>query len=246
MTSTAPPLAPAVLTTEGWAERVRSDQALTDRLIPPSLRRLHETVVARAEAAGANSLILTGSTARQSRTELSDLDYHLVGGKIATRDLSAELDLHVLSPDELIKEILDGDDFVQWSLRFGRVLFDDGTARAAARVIADQRLWPDVGRKARHAAKSLDLARRVVETGDADGAVIQVRTGLSLAARAFLLSVRVFPLSRAELPLQLAAAGRPDAAEALRVCIEEDPTLRTLEAVVTTGYEMLRIPTPQP
>ncbi len=228
-----------VLTTEGWDERRRADQALVGRLIPESLGELHAYVVARARARGAHSLILSGSTARGSRTEISDLDYHLVGEKIATRDLSAELDLHVLSADELTAEILDGDDFVQWSVRFGRVLFDDGTVLAAARLIAERRPWPDVGRKAEHAAKSLNLARRVIETGDSDGALIQVRTGLSLAARAHLLSVGEFPLSRAELPAQLAAAGHPEAASALDACILGEPTLATLATAVTAGYALL-------
>jgi hypothetical protein len=165
-------------------------------------------VIDRAREAGAHSLILSGSTARDSRTEISDLDYHLVGDKIPTRDLPTELDLHVLSPEELTTEILDGDDFIQWSIRFGRLLFDDGTVLQAARLIAEERPWPDVERKTEHAGKSLELARRVVETGDSDGALIQVRTALSLAARAHLLSIGQFPMSRAELPNQLAAAGR--------------------------------------
>jgi HEPN domain-containing protein len=196
-------------------------------------------VVGRARSADAHALILSGSTARGSRTEISDLDYHLVGDKIATRDLSTELDLHVLSTETLTAQILDGDDFVQWSIRFGRVLFDDGTVLDAARLIAEERPWPDAERKIGHAVKSLDLARRVVETGDSDGAVIQVRTALSLAARAHLLSVGRFPMSRAELPDQLAAAGRPESAAALEACIHGHPSLEALGKAVSEGHALL-------
>jgi hypothetical protein len=106
---------------------------------------------------------------------------------------STALDLHVVSPEKLRAEILEGDDFVQWSIRFGLLLFDDGTVLDAARLLLEEQPWPDFEREAEHAAKSLDLARRVVETGDADGGLIQVRTALSLAARAYLLSIGRFP-----------------------------------------------------
>jgi predicted nucleotidyltransferase len=58
---------------------------------------LHDTVATRARQSGARALLLTGSTARGTRTPISDLDYHLVGEPITTDDLSDELDLHVVS-----------------------------------------------------------------------------------------------------------------------------------------------------
>lgn len=180
---------------EAWRRRMTADVETIERLVPPELQRLHAVVVARATAAKAHALLLSGSTARGRRTAISDLDYHLIGPRIDTSDLSGELDLHVLSEERLAADVLSGDDFVQWSLRFGRVVFDDGTLRAALRLLAEQRPWPDPERKCHQAARSLDLARRVVETGDEDGALVQVRTALSLAARAFLLSNGTFPMT---------------------------------------------------
>jgi len=229
----------ADLTARGWQARLSSDGASAGRLVPDSVQPLHRAVVARARDADARGLVLTGSTARGRRTEVSDLDYHLVGESIDTRDLSAELDLHVLSAEELTAALLAGDDFIQWSIRFGLVLFDDGTLHEAARLIVEERLWPDVVRKAEHAETSLNLARRVVASGDADGALIQVRTALSLAARAYLLALGEFPLSRAELPEQLAAAGRVSSATALRTCIVGAPSLPELDEAVTEGYALL-------
>jgi HEPN domain-containing protein len=121
----------------------------------------------------------------------------------------------------------------------GLLLFDDGTVLSAARLVVEERPWPDVDRKLEHAKKSLDLARRVVDTGDHDGALIQVRTALSLAARAHLLSVGEFPLSRAELPHQLKAAGHAGAAGALEVCIYSEPTLERLGNAVAEGRNLL-------
>lgn len=239
MTATLDGFRPQDLTAPAWERRARTDRASACQRLPERLRSLHNAVAARAREAGAHSLILSGSSARGRRTEISDLDYHLIGDTIPTRDLSAELDLHVVSPAKLRSEILEGDDFIQWSIRFGLLLFDDGTVLDAARLIVDQKLWPDFERKAEHATRSLDLARRVVETGDSDGGLIQVRTALSLAARAFLLSIGQFPLSRAELANQLAAAGHPEAAAALDACIYDDPSLETLAKGVSDGYSLL-------
>jgi hypothetical protein len=229
------------LTNPTWSERLAADQASLSRRLPSELRPLHDTVVARAQEARVRGLILTGSTARARRTEISDLDYHVIGTPIPASDLSRELDLHVLSDTELEAAILSGDDFVQWSLRLGLIVLDDGVLRHAARLVAEHRPWPDVARKARHAARSVELARRFVATGDEDGALEQVRTALSLAARSRLLSSDVFPLSRAELPEQLASLGFKDAAEALRATIDGPVSLDRLARAVQVSEELLPV-----
>ncbi|MDQ3647712.1 MAG: hypothetical protein M3433_03860 [Actinomycetota bacterium] len=224
---------------EAWRKKLNADAEAIAALLPVDLREVHEIVVERAQRTGANALILSGSTVRGCRTEISDLDYHLVGRKIETRDLPRELDLHVLSKEKLDSDVLAGDDFVQWSLRFGCVSFDDGTVRRALELIKHSQPWPDVGRKREHAAKSLELARRFVTTGDLDGALVQVRTALSLTARARLLSEGVFPLARAELPAQLASIGYETAAGRLSATIYDSPSLTDLGAAVRSGEEVL-------
>lgn len=224
---------------EVWRQKRASDAGNIVRCLSDELRPLHDIVHARARQAGASALILSGSTARLSRTAISDLDYHLVGPEIATSDLSGELDLHTLTAAKLEEDLLSGDDFVQWSLRFGSVVFDDGVVRRLLGMIFERQLWPDVERKRHHAAKSLALARRFVATGDEDGALVQVRTALSLAARARLLHARVFPLSRAELPSQLQAIGCPEAAGALAASIHAEPGLAELAGAVRQGEELL-------
>lgn len=222
-----------------WRARIDSDGGQIDSRVPLHLKGLHSAVVTRAAAGSARSLILSGSTARGSRTAISDLDYHLIGLPIDTSDLSRELDLHVLSVQELKAHLLAGDDFVQWSLRFGLVVFDHGPAENAMTLIMRRALWPDPARKREHAAKSLGFARRFVATGDRDGAILQVRTALSLAARAHLLGLKIFPLSRAELPDQLRAVGRGEAAAALTSSIRAAPSLDELEEAVTLGDQLL-------
>ncbi len=222
-----------------WRDKLRADARAIDLLLPRDLRNLHTAVVARARAAGVRGLVLSGSTARGSRTDISDLDYHLIGSAIETDDLSRELDVHVLGENELEIDILKGDDFVQWSLRFGLVAFDDGVLRAGVRTIAERRPWPDVARKRAHAAKSVDLARRFVRTGDEDGALVQVRTALSLAGRAHLLGCGLFPLSRLELCEQLTQVDRAAAGDALRAAISGSPSLDDLDLSVSEAGALL-------
>jgi hypothetical protein len=236
-------------TAESWTRRLERDADEIAYRLPTDLRQLHRAVVDRAGDAGAHGLILSGSTARSRRTSISDLDYHLIGARVFTRDLSSQLDLHTLTPAELDAQILAGDDFVQWSLRFGLIVIDDGHLRRAAALIATSKPWPDADRKRRYAATSVNLARRMVASGDQDAAVEQVRTALSLAARARLLHAGVFPGSRAELPQQLADLGLADVGEALASTIHSDtvplPDLALAvdlcDALVSTPFDAVSI-----
>ena len=235
----APQSAHAWTNDGAWHRSLEAAALRVESCLPAKFHDLHGTLVRRARSAGARALILSGSTARGRRTDVSDLDYHLIGPGVETRDLSRELDLHVLSEQKLRSEILAGDDFVQWSVRFGCIVFDDGTVRRALRLITERQPWPSVERKREHAVKSLDLARRFVGTGDEDGAVEQVRTALSLAARARLLGVGVFPLSRAELPGQLEGIGCMKAAHCLAATIYDSPPLSKLAEAVSHGEDLL-------
>lgn len=223
-----------------WNWKLAGDSQSLAIFLPSHLQELHRAVVTRARSADSPALILSGSTARGQRTEISDLDYHLVGAAISIRDLSRELDLHVVSETDLETDIRAGDDFVQWSLRFGLVVFDSGVVRKAHRLIASERPWPDPVRKHEHAIKSVELAHRFVETGDEDGALEQTRTALSLTARAYLLTMGEFPLSRAELPGQLETHGQPLLAAALSATIFKSPSLEELGEGVDRAEQLLR------
>lgn len=208
--------------------------------VPASLRTLHEIVVARARAAESRALILTGSTAREARTPMSDLDYHLIGTPIATDDLPGELDLHVLSATALRTRLREGDDFVHWSLRLGRVIFDDGILREGVHLMREQQLWPNARRKLMQARKSLSLARAMLVSEDEDAALEQACTALTLTARWRLLEGRIFPLSRAELPAQLRESEDADLAAGLDATIRRTASLEDI-AVYLDAAEALTI-----
>lgn len=229
----------AQLNGRGWQDRVERDPRRALELLPRRLGELHRLLTVRARDSGANALLLSGSTARGTRTEISDLDYHLVGEPIATSDMPAELDLHVVSVAKLRERLDEGDDFTQWSLRFGLVVFDDGVIRDAVREIVEHRLWPDPVRKRQQAEKSLQIARAMVESDDQDAAIEQVRTALTLTARWHLLEHRLFPLSRGELPSQLQGLGATDLAASLADTIHGAPALAELARSVQSATELL-------
>lgn len=219
--------------------RLSNDADRIQELLPARLRVAHDMVESRARGAGAQALLLTGSTARGTRTPSSDLDYHLIGTPVALDCLPDELDIHIVSPARLRARLLEGDDFTHWSLRFGCVAFDTGIIRESNRLIAEQDLWPDPLRKWQQAQKSLDIAHAMVASGDHEAAVEQARTALTLAARWRLLADRSFPLSRPELPAQLEDLGYKTLAADLRATITETPQLARLAQSVETAIALL-------
>lgn len=118
---------------------------------------------------------------------------------------------------------------MQWTLRFGCVLFDTGIFRAGLRTIATEKLWPNPDAKLIRLPELRDLAFRLIRMGDRDAAQDQIRAALTSAARALLLDARVFPLARSELPDQLVELGYERLGNALADTIHHEPSLVELE-----------------
>lgn len=203
---------------EVWAAKLRRDRELANEHQDARLRAVTELVVNRAREGGAEALILTGSTARGRRSADSDVDYYVVGSAPETSGLPSEVDIYVADDEKLWRKLHGGDDFVQWSLRYGLVLFDSGPVRTGLLYLRDSRAWPDPARKLAQAARALDMASAMIDSGDHDAATEQTHTALSLAARWWLLERNVFPLSRNELPQQLRAEGAWKFAWGLKGC----------------------------
>ncbi len=79
----------------------------------------------------------------------------------------------------------------------------------------------------------------MVESGDQDAAIEQVRTALTLAARWYLLGHGQFPLSRGELPAQLKKLGATALATSLTDTIHGAPALEQLAGFVEAAGELL-------
>lgn len=223
-----------------WTARLRNDAARARHNQSPAQRLITEVVMRRAIDGGALAVALTGSTARNRRTEVSDLDYHVVGDRPDVADLPGDVDVYAGTADRFWQKLRAGDDFVQWTLRLGCILFDSGIMRQGLGCIAAENLWPDADRKLTRVPELAHLAERLINMGDRDAGQDQVRATLTASARALLLQAGVFPLSRSELPTQLETIGRHDLGKRLAETIHRELSLEELdEALAPTRLPSL-------
>jgi hypothetical protein len=235
------------LSDAGWDRRIREDRDRAERYQAPEQRAITATVMSRVIALGASGFALTGSTARKRRTVISDLDYHVIGKRPDVSDLPGDVDVVVTSTARFCSRLIDGDDFAQWTLRCGCVLYDTGPMHDGVRLVVEMNLWPNAQRK----LESLDVHRteveRLIQIGDQGAAHEQLRAMLTTAARGLLLRARIFPLARKELPAQLERAGYGPLAHALDRMIHATPQLDELEGglqVLDATLETSRAPLP--
>jgi hypothetical protein len=224
----------AQLSDSGWRRRLREDHERAERYQTEKQRAITAAVLSRSVALGASGVALTGSTARKRRTAISDLDYHVIGPRPNVIDLPADVDVVATTAERFRHRLIEGDDFAQWTLRFGCVLYDTGPMRDGMRLILETNLWPDPRRKLESLGRHRSELERLVRIGDEDAARDQLRAMLTTAARGLLLRAGVFPLARDELPSQLKSAGYVGLADALRETIHGAPRLREITAAMTT------------
>ena len=228
------------LSNAGWRERLREDHARAERNQSARQRAITRTLLARALDLGAESFALTGSTARRRRTAISDLDYHVIGPRPDASDLPADVDIVAVDPDRLYRQLLEGDDFAQWTARYGCILHDAGPLRQAVRMIVEGELWPSAARKLESLAEHRREAQRLLAMADRDAAQQQIRAMLTTAARGLLLAAGVFPLARSELPRQLEGLGHVELAHRLEQLIRDMPDLTQLAGTLALLDTTLR------
>jgi len=218
---------------DAWRARLGRDRERAERNQTAAQRAITEALLARARVGGCEAFALTGSTARNRRTALSDLGYHVVGSRPRFEDLADEVDMYATDARRFWEKLRCGNDLVQWTLRFGCILVDDSQIfRDALQAIATENIWPNPAKKFERVSDHRRHAQRLIEMGDRDAAQDQVRAALSSAARALLLDAHCFPLSRSELPDQLVAIEQDGLADALRAAIYERPSLDDLRDAV--------------
>jgi hypothetical protein len=223
----------ALAAATGWDARLDADGARARRNLNTEQRATTDELLRRGREAGIQALALTGSTARGSRTAISDLDYYVIGPRLGLDDLSGELDVVTDSEDGFFERLRRGDDFAQWTLRFGCVLLDpDGVMRRGAELVQREQLWPDAEDKLARVDALADLAEKVIRIGDREAGQEHVRAALTALARGLLLIEHVFPLARAELPAQLVVVGESVLGRAL------DRTIRRELGLEDLTYEL--------
>lgn len=218
-----------------WGARLARDRATADANQSRAQKEITDTLLRRSIAQKAAAFALTGSTARNRRTTISDLDFHVIGERPEFRDLHEEIDVVAYGAPMLLEKLYSGDDYAQWTLRYGCILYDTGVFRQALVTISEERLWPRPDDKVARLPDQIALARRLVEAGDQEGAQAETRATLTSAARAHLLRQGVFPLARSELPEQLREIGLTQLAQFLERAIYTDVPLEEL------GYSLQAI-----
>jgi hypothetical protein len=224
-----------------WGTRVREDGLRASALQTRAQREATETILERALAAGAEAVVLTGSTVRARRTASSDLDFMVVGERPGFSGIDEDVDVYAAGADAFWKRLVAGDDYIQWTLRFGCVLHDDGILQAASRYIEEKGLEPSAERKLIQADRGLSLARLVLESGDIEAAREQTRAALTTVARWLLIANGVFPLARDELPDQVLELGYPNLAAALDRLIHAVPCDDELRTGLEVGEKLVNV-----
>jgi hypothetical protein len=222
-----------------WDARLKDDRCRALALQTPAQRQATATILQRALAVGAEAVVLTGSTVRARRTAISDLDFMVVGERPDLGGVDEDIDVYAAGAEAFWKRLVAGDDYIQWTLRFGCILHDDGILRAASRYIEEKGLEPSAERKLVQARRGLSLARLVLESGDIEAAREQSRAALTTVARWLLIANGVFPLARDELAGQVLALGYFDLAAALDRLIHCQPCREELLTGLEAGAKLV-------
>ena len=223
---------------EQWKNRLLLDGERAVANQSAALMEITRAIEDRSHDLGADALVLTGSTARNRRTKVSDLDYHVIGGRPSVDGLPSDIDLYNDEPDEFFAKMLRGDDFAHWTLRYGCVLFDNGVLREATITAIERDLWPDYERKRQQARRAIDFSQKLATTGDYAALLEVSRGAFSLTARWWLLAHDIFPLARDELAEQLIGGRQPGLAKALESSIHDRPSAEVLASRLTEASEL--------
>lgn len=223
---------------ELWESRISLDRKRAAASQSDAFRAITRAIEARSHEVGASAVVLTGSTARNRRTRVSDLDYHVIGSKPTVEGLASDIDLYSDSPASLLAKLFKGDDFAHWTLRYGCILFDDGALRKAFEAALEHDLWPDPECKRRQASRAIEFSQKLAATADYGALLEASRGAFSLTARWWLLSHDVFPLARDELAQQLREIDQPRLAAALESCIHRRPGTASVASWLAEASEL--------
>ena len=185
---------------------------------PTAVRRwpdvaAREWTLASVKSAAANEAVLaivaTGSSVRE--VEFSDdLDLVLVyrGVCPAMSRPPISIDLRRYEHDDVLQKLAEGHDYLSWTVRYGRELFERRSWWTTLHTYWTHRLLlPSVDDARERAKRAERLYEEMSEVGDSDAAADLELSMLTFLARAALSEAEVFPKSRPEIPIQLNEIG---------------------------------------
>ena len=185
-----------------------------------------------AAVKGANSnaaieaVVATGSAVRDVQHS-DDLDLVLVY-RVQRPELPRppiSLDLRQYERADVSRKLEAGHDYLSWTVRYGRALFERGSYWTSLRADWDGRLClPSVDESRERARKAERLYNELRAVGDSDAAAELQLSMLTHLCRAALSSGNVFPKSRPELASQLRSIGENELADRLASALEHRST----------------------
>ena len=186
---------------------------------PSSAARLwtRDAVASARDNSAIEAIIASGSAVRDvARSD--DLDLVLVYRRRRPElpRPPIDVDLRQYEPSEVLEMLEAGHDYISWTVRFGRSLFERDGWWTTVRSNWDHRLaLPSASEARARAHKTERLFNEMQAVGDRDAACDLEITMLTHLARAALSEASVFPESRPELPDQLRDINEPALAKRL-------------------------------
>ncbi len=163
------------------------------------------------------TIVASGSAVRHVEHS-DDLDLVLVyrASRPTLSRPPIDVDLRQYDKRGILAKLQSGHEYLFWTLRYGRVLFDRNGWWARLSVDWAQRIpLPCVAVARERASKANRLYKEMTEIGDYEAAAELRLSLLTHLARAALSGAGVFPKSRPELPGQLREIAEPVLADRL-------------------------------
>ena len=180
-------------------------------------------LIATAERETAiTAVILTGSAAR-GVAESDDIDLVIVyvRQRPVLSGAPISVDLRQYEQSDVLHGLSRGHDYLSWTVRYGRALFDRHRWWASiCNDWRDQLILPSVSEALERAQKARRLYDEMLTIGDHDAAADLELSMLTFMGRAALSDAGVFPKSRPEIPGQLNMVGAQELAERLSRALE--------------------------
>ena len=186
--------------------------------------------VARADSEAAiMTIVATGSAVRDADSS-DDLDLVLVyrSHRPALARPPVSVDLRQYEQADVEPRLAAGHDYLSWTVRFGRALFERDSWWTRLRNEWNGRLsLPSVAESLKRADKARHYFEEMSAAGDASTAADFELSMLTHLGRAALSRAGVFPKSRPEMADQLRGVGDEDLADRLSAALADRSAQRT-------------------
>ena len=194
----------------------------------------HEAVGGATDNEAIMAIVATGSSVRDVEHS-DDLDLVLVYREcrpILPRQ-PISIDLRLYEQNEVLQKLAACHDYLSWTVRYGRVLFERCDWWTTLRADWEDHLsFPSVTDALERAQRAEGLYKKLIEIGDTDAAADLELSMLTCLSRAALSKANVFAKSRPELPDQLCQIGERVLAERLIDALERRTQLTPKDSVI--------------